>query len=125
VADNRDLLEHRDAAKPHLVHIIRGMHKGDCERGMLNLRPPFDIKCSNRHRVRAQVDKVISHVIQSTTDNIAELYDLHHFESPAESLEFIDSDLAENKYLFPVAEHVQGAVHDLDPTQRESKADNE
>jgi hypothetical protein len=37
---------------------------------------------------------------QSTKDHIAELYDLHQFESAAELLEFIDSLLADNKYLF-------------------------
>jgi len=40
-------------------------------------------------------------------------------------LEFIDSLLADNKYLFPVAEGVEGGVCDPNPTQRESKADNE
>jgi len=58
-------------------------------------------------------------------DNIAELCDLHHFESAAERLEFIDSLLADNKYLFPVAERVEGGVRSPNPTQRESKAANE
>ena len=83
------------------------------------------ITCSNRYHVCAQVDKVESHFIQSVRDNIAELYDLHHFESTAEHLEFIDSLLADNKYLFPVAEHVEGGVRGPNPTQRELKADNE
>jgi hypothetical protein len=65
------------------------------------------------------------HYIQSVRDNIAEHYDLHRFESAAECLEFIDSLLAVNKYLFPVAECVEGGVHGPNPTQRESKADNE
>jgi hypothetical protein len=58
-------------------------------------------------------------------DNIAELYDLHRFESAAERLDFIESFLADNKYLFPVAERVDGGVRSPNPTQRESKADNE
>jgi len=92
---------------------------------MLNQQLTVDITHSNRYKVRAQVDKVKSHFIQSARDNIAELYDLHHFESAAEHLEFIDSLLADNKYLFPVAEHVEGGVHGPNPTQRESQADNE
>jgi len=36
LADTRDVLEHRYAAKQHLVHSIRGTHKADLERGMLN-----------------------------------------------------------------------------------------
>ena len=85
----------------------------------------MDITRSNRYQVRAQVNKVKSHFIQSVRDNIAERYDLQRFESAAERLESIDSLLAENKYLFPVAERVEGGVHSPKPTQRESKADNE
>jgi hypothetical protein len=40
-------------------------------------------------------------------------------------LEFIDSLLADNKHLFPVAEHVKGGVRGPNATQRESKAANE
>jgi len=101
------------------------MHKGDPERGMLNQQPTVDITRSNRYQVCIQVDKVKSHFIQSARDTIAELYDLHHFESAAERLEFIDSLLADNKYLCLVAERVEGGVHGSNPTQRESKADNE
>jgi hypothetical protein len=90
---------------------------------MLNQRPTVDITRSNRYQVRAQVDNIKSHFIQSVRDNIAELYDLHRFESAAERLEFIDSLLADNKYLFPVAERVEGGVGGPNPTQRESKAD--
>ena len=68
---------------------------------------------------------VVSNLIQSARDNIAELYDLHHFESEAEQLEFIDSLLADNMFLFPVAEHAEGGVHSPSPIQRESKAANE
>ena len=57
-------------------------------------------------------------------DNIAELYDLHRFESAAECLEFIASLLADNKNLFLVAEHMEGGVRSPNPMQRESKADN-
>jgi hypothetical protein len=92
---------------------------------MLNQRPTVDISRSNRYQVCAQVDKVKSHFIQSVRDNIAELCDLRPFESAAEHLEFLDSLLADNKYLFPVAEHVEGSVRSPNPTQRESKADNE
>jgi len=80
---------------------------------------------AHRYQVRSQLDKVKSHFIQSARDNIAELYDLHRFELAAERLEFIDSLLADNKYLLPVAEHVEGGVRGPNPTQRESKAANE
>jgi hypothetical protein len=79
----------------------------------------------NRNQVRTQVDKVKSHFIPSARDNIAELYDLHCFESAAEGLEFIDSLLADNKYRFPIAECVEGGVQGPNPTQRESIAANE
>jgi hypothetical protein len=92
---------------------------------MLKQRPTLDITRSNWYQVRAQVDKVKSHFIQSARDNIAELYDLHRFESTAERLEFIDSLLADNKYLFPIAERVEGGVRGPNATQRESKAANE
>jgi hypothetical protein len=92
---------------------------------MLKQRPTLDITHSNRYQVRAQVVKVKSHFIKSARDNIAELYDLHHFESATERLEFIDSLLAGNKDLFPIAERVEGGVHSPNPAQRESKAVNE
>jgi len=91
---------------------------------MLNQRPTLDITRSNRYHVRAQVDKVKSHFIQSARDHIAEQYDLHRFESNAERLEFIDSFLADNKFLFRLAERVEGGVHGPNPTQRMSKAAN-
>jgi len=87
-------------------------------------RPTLDITPSNRYQVRAQVEKVKSHFIQSARDDIAELYDLHRFESNAERLEFIDSLLADNKYLFPLAEGVEGGVRGPNPTQRVSKVAN-
>jgi hypothetical protein len=68
---------------------------------------------------------VISHFIQSTRDNIAELYDLHWFQSAAEHLEFIDSHLADRKYLFRLAEPVEGGVPGPNPTQRVSKPVND
>jgi hypothetical protein len=83
-----------------------------------------DITRSNWYQVCSQVDKVKSHFIQSVRDNIAELYDLHRFESTAECLEFIDSLVADKKYLFPVAERVEGGECHPNPTQRESKVDN-
>ena len=92
---------------------------------MLNQRPTVDITRSNRYQVCAQVDKVKSHFIQSARDNIAELYDLHRSESATEHLEFIDSLLADNKYLLPVAKHVEGGVRGPKPMQRQLKADNE
>jgi len=71
-----------------------------------------------QYQVRAQVDKVKSHSIQSARENIAELYNLHRFESAAERLEFIDSLLVDNKYLFPIAERVEGGVHGPNQTLR-------
>jgi len=92
---------------------------------MLKQRPTLDITRSNRYQVRAQVDKVKSHYIQSARDNIEVLYDLHHIESTTELLEFIDSLQADNMYHFPVAECVEGGIRSPNPMQRESKADNE
>jgi len=63
--------------------------------------------------------------MQTVRDNKAELYDLQRFESNAEHLEFIGSLLADNKYLFPVAERVEGGVHGPNPMLRVSKAANE
>jgi hypothetical protein len=47
------------------------------------------------------------------------------FVSNAEHLEFVDSFLVDNKYLFPVAESVEGGVRSPNPKQRVSKAANE
>jgi len=91
---------------------------------MLKQRPTLDITRSNRYQVRTQVDNFKSHFIQSARDNIAELYDLHRFESNAEHLEFIDSLLADDEYLFPLADRVEGGVCGPNPTQRVSKAAN-
>jgi len=98
------------------------MHKGDLERARLKQRPTLDITCTNRYQVCAQADKVKSHFIQLARDNIAELSDLHRIESAAEHLEFIDSLPADNKYLLPAADSVEGGVHGPNPTQRVSKA---
>jgi len=68
---------------------------------------------------------VKSNCIQSTRDNIAELYDLHRFESAAERLEFIYSLLADNQYLLPIAEGVEGGVCGPNSMQRVSKAANQ
>jgi len=77
---------------------------------MLNQRPMLNITHSIRYQVRTQVDKDKSHFIQSSRDNITERYNLHRFESAAERLEFIDCLRAENKYLSPMAERVEGGV---------------
>jgi len=66
---------------------------------MLKQRPTLDITHSNWYQVRVQVDKIKFHFIQSARDNVAEQYDLQRFESDAEHLEFIDSLLADYKYL--------------------------
>jgi len=91
---------------------------------MLKQRPILDITHSNWYQVQVQVDNVKSDSFQSAQDNIPELYGLHRFESDAERLEFIDSLLADNKYLFPVAECVEGGECCPNPTQRVSKAAN-
>ena len=92
---------------------------------MLKLWPTLDITCFNSYQVRAQVHKIKPHFIPSARDNVAEHNDLHRFESDTEHLEFIDSLLADNKYLFPVAACGEGGVHGPNPTQRESKPANE
>jgi hypothetical protein len=92
---------------------------------MLKQWPKLDFTRSNRYQVRAQVYTVKSHFIPSAKDNITELYDLHRFESATERLEFIDSLLADNKDLFPIAERMEGDVHGPNPMQTESKAAHE
>jgi hypothetical protein len=84
-----------------------------------------DITRSNWYLVRADVVKVQSHFVESVRDNIAEIYDLHRFESAIEHFEFIDCPLVDNKNLFSVLEHVEGGLRSQNPTQRESKADHE
>jgi len=124
-ADNRNVLEHHLAAKQYLVHSIWGMHNGELERYMLKQWPTVDNTRSNWYPVQAEVDTVKSHFIQSTSDNIVELHDLHCFESNAECLTVIDSLPADNKYLLPVVECVWGGVCGPCPMLRESKAANE
>jgi hypothetical protein len=85
----------------------------------------LDITPSNHYQVHAQVDMVKSHFLLSARNHLAELCYLHHFESAAERLAFLDSLLAENKYVFPIAECVEGGVRAPYPTQGESKAANE
>jgi hypothetical protein len=92
---------------------------------MLKQLPTLDIPCLNRYQVCAHVQKVITHFFQSPRDNIAELYDLHLFESAAERWEFIDSLLADKKHLFPIAQHVEGGVCSPNPTRRQLNAVNE
>ena len=91
---------------------------------MKRQRPTLHNTCSNQDQVRAQVYKVISQFIRSARNNIAELYELHCFQSAAEHLEFIDSLLADNKYLSPVAECVEGGVRGPNPMLIQSKAAN-
>jgi hypothetical protein len=91
----------------------------------LDLLLTLDITRSNWYQVPTQADKVESHFIQSARDNIVELDDLHRFESGAEHLKFIDSLLADNMYLFPVADRVEGGVCSPNSTQRVSKDTNE
>jgi len=71
---------------------------------MLKQPPRLDSTRSNRYQAPAQVDQVKFHFIQSARDNSSEHSDLNCFESDAERLEFIDSLLADNQYLCPVAE---------------------
>jgi hypothetical protein len=52
LADNIDVLEHRNAAKQHLVNSIRGTHRGDFERGMLKQLPTLDITRSKGTRFK-------------------------------------------------------------------------
>jgi len=92
---------------------------------MLKQRPTLNIIRSKRYQVRAQVDNVRSHFIQSASDIIAELYDIHCFESNAERLEFIDSLLADNQYDFFLVECVEDGICGPNPTQRVSNAANE
>jgi len=92
---------------------------------MLKKQPILDDTCSIRDQVLAPVDKAKSHFIQSARDHIAQLYDLHRFESDPEHLEFIHSLLADNKSLFLLAEHVAGGVGGPNPTLRVLKAAKE
>jgi hypothetical protein len=92
---------------------------------MLKQRPTLDIARSNRYKVCTHIEKVKSHFIQSGRDNITQGYDRHPIECTAERMEFIDSRVADNTYLFPIAERMEGGVRSPNPTQRDSKADNE
>jgi len=91
---------------------------------MLDQWPTLDIACSNQYQIPVQVKKVKSNCIQSARDNEGEFCHLHHFVSDAERLEFIDSLLADNKYVIPVAECMERGVHGPNAMQRESKAAN-
>jgi hypothetical protein len=77
---------------------------------MLKQRPTLDIARPNRYQVPTQVDEVRPHFSQSASNTIVERYDLHRFKSDTECFELIDALLADNKYLFNVAEHVEGGV---------------
>jgi len=92
---------------------------------MLKQRPTLDITYSILSQVWAQVHKITSHLIQYPRENIAELYDVHRFESDAERLEIINSHLAHNKYLYCVVECVEGGVYSPNPMHRGLKATDE
>jgi len=98
------------------------MHNRELDRGRLKRWPTLDTTRTIRYQVYAQVDTVKSHFIQSARDNVAELYDLHRFESNTEHLKFIDSHLADSRYLFPVVEHVGDGVRGANRTERVPKA---
>ena len=91
---------------------------------MWKQRRTLDITWLKRFHVRAQVDTVESHLMQSARDNIAELHNLHRCESAADRFNFIDSLPVENEYPIPVAECVEGGVRGPNPTWKESKAAN-
>ena len=63
--------------------------------------------------------------MQSARGNIAVLFDPPCVESNAEYMEFIDSLLADNKYVSPVVQRVEDGVWSPKQTQRVSKAANE
>jgi len=86
--------------------------------------PILGITRSNQYQAHTQVDKVKSHFIQSAKDNIGDLYDLHRLKSGIEHVELINSLLADDKYMFPIAESVEGGVRGPNPMQRESKVAN-
>jgi hypothetical protein len=92
---------------------------------MLKQWPKLDNPCSTRYHVQAHVHTVIFYFIQSARDNTAKHYELHHFESAAESLQSIDYHLANNRYLFPIAERVEGGACGPNPMQREWQAGNQ
>jgi hypothetical protein len=98
------------------------MHKSDLDTVLLKRQPTLDITRSIWYQVRAHVNKLKVNFIQSARDHIAELYDLHHFESDAEHLEFIDSLLADIKYLFRVAVGMEDGVHGTNPMKIVLKA---
>jgi hypothetical protein len=86
--------------------------------------PILDITCSSCYQIWAPVDQIKSFLIYSVRDNIAEICDLHHIGSDTERVEFIDPILADNKYPFPVVEHVEGGVCAPNATLRVSNAAN-
>lgn len=84
----------------------------------------MDTTWSNWDQIPAQVDIVKLHFTQSARDNIAALDDLNDFQSTAANLKSIDSLLDDSKYLFPVADRVDGGVGSPNPTKRKSNGDN-
>jgi hypothetical protein len=89
---------------------------------MLKQQPTLVPTQSNQYKVQAPVNNNKYHFIQSAREHIAEHYGLHLFEFTAEHLEFIDSLLADNKYRFLVAEHVEEFVYSPKPTHSNFKA---
>jgi len=67
---------------------------------MLKQHLTLGIPCSNRYQGQVQVYNILSQFIQSETDNIPKLHDLHRFESNSEHFEFIDFLHIDNYYLF-------------------------
>ncbi|KAF8538642.1 hypothetical protein BDD12DRAFT_884607 [Trichophaea hybrida] len=105
-----------DGGGPLPVDVIEDGDSGE--------EPTLNITHSNQYHVRAENDKVESHLIQLAWDNIAEQYGLHRFESATERLKLIDCLLAETKYLVPIAERVEGGVSGANPMQRVLRAAN-
>ena len=92
---------------------------------MLKQRPTLNITCSNQYQVRAHVNKVTSHPIESARNNIEKRFDLQPSESDAEGLEVINPIPADNMYHFPEVEYAERGVYGPNPMQRESNATNE
>jgi hypothetical protein len=90
----------------YLEYRVRSANEGDFERGLAPRRVAYSLL--NCHQVRAQLDRVKSHFIAAARDNVAELYGLNCCETDAERLSCVDALLADDKYLFPVAERDGG-----------------
>jgi len=69
-----------------------------------------DITHSNQYSVRPQVGTVITHRIQSASENITELGNFHCIDSDTVCLIYNDSLPADNQYHFPLADFVGGGM---------------